>query len=154
MCIFLPAVVAYCQRASLSPLCCGMFMSLPLRSNKEQMPHNQSISLHPGQKLNPPHSAKPPLFGWSAARCSAAAGLAVAEERLSPDAPLPAFSPGPGSGTAVRKVGCRWFWGRILLLFCCVPSQDSGAFLPHKRGGGSLRWCLGSSPYAEGWWQI
>lgn len=81
-----------------------------------------------GQALSSLRSAKPHSFYRNIARCL----VAVVEERLSTDAPLPALSPEPGSGSAVRKVGCRWFWAEGLLSFCCVSSQNSGVFLPCK----------------------
>lgn len=89
-----------------------------------------NIFLHPGQKPSPQHPAKPHLFRMRVACLSVAVCLAGAEESLPTDAPLPVFSLEPGSGIAVRKVGCRWFGGRTLLSFCFVSSQDSRAFLP------------------------
>lgn len=70
-----------------------------------------SFILGRSQALSSLHSAKPHLFCLSVAHRLVGVCLAVVEEYVSTDAPLPVFSLEPGSGIAVRKVGCRWLGG-------------------------------------------
>lgn len=83
-----------------------------------------SFILGRSQALSSLHSAKPHLFCLSVAHRLVGVCLAVVEEYVSTDAPLPVFSLEPGSGIAVRKVGCRWLGGvgDSALIFLCLLS--------------------------------
>ena len=92
-----------------------------------------SFILGRSQALSSLHSAKPHLFCLSVAHCLVAVCLAVAEECVSTDAPLPVFSLEPGSGITVRKVGCRWFWGGFCSHFAVSPPRTLEHFCHAKR---------------------
>ena len=85
------------------------------------------------------------LLGCCVSRCSR--GVCVYRRSS------PCLLPGAWLRNYSQESRLQVVLGGILLSFCCVSSQDSGAFLPCKE---EERVCvhIWAALYAEGWWQI